>query len=50
MKLSQSAGRLKLPAMATYRGSRRGLLALVAALACCCLPYTSLAQPIPKSQ
>ncbi|CAI7763665.1 unnamed protein product [Closterium sp. NIES-53] len=45
-----STGRLKLPAMAVHRGSRRGLLALVAALACCCLPYTSLAQPIPKSQ
>ncbi|CAI5461908.1 unnamed protein product [Closterium sp. Yama58-4] len=42
---------LKLPAMAVHRGSSRGLLALVAAIACfCCLPRTSLAQPIAESQ
>ncbi|CAI5942699.1 unnamed protein product [Closterium sp. NIES-64] len=37
--------------MAVNRGSRHDILALVAALACfCCLPCTSLAQPIAESQ
>ncbi|GJP55520.1 hypothetical protein CLOM_g14469 [Closterium sp. NIES-68] len=36
--------------MAARRGSQRSLLALVAALACCLLPWLSLAQPIEKSQ
>ncbi|CAI5461911.1 unnamed protein product [Closterium sp. Yama58-4] len=43
-------GRLNLPAMAVHRGSRHSLLALVAALICCCLPCTSLAVPIADSQ
>ncbi|CAI7736456.1 unnamed protein product [Closterium sp. NIES-53] len=36
--------------MAVRRGSRHRLLALVAALSCCCLPCTLLAQPIAESQ